>query len=507
MATGTVMPVPQIQFLDNDGNPLSGGKLYTYVAGSTTNLATYSDAALSSANANPVVLDAGGRATVYLQPKSYKFRVDNSSDVTVYTQDNILALQGEEGASLEVTGTAGEALSANNFVYLSDGSGSLTAGRWYKTDSDKDYANTDAVLGVVAAAISSGEEGPIRIGGKLAGFSGLTTGKPQYLSGTAGGRTETAPTNQRYVGRATSSAEIVLDFSPSRVALVQPQVCGGRLTLTSGDPVPYADQSSKTTIYFTPYNGNRMALYDDSRWVVREFAELSHSLSGLTADKNYDVFAYNNDGVVTIDTIESGDAWSGDTTRSTELVLQNGVYVKTGATDRRYLGTFRTTSSTGQTQDTKASRLVWNAYNRVERHMYYLPSENSWSGAGATIRQANNTAANKIESVVGLSGTGITVYNAVMCSCDAAAVSTYMAVGIGESSTTANATGTVVMAATPVVANYTFTSSAYLSKDQPDGYHYYAMLESNTAAGTTTWFGDNGAPLARQSGISAMVWM
>jgi hypothetical protein len=291
------------------------------------------------------------------------------------------------------------------------------------------------------------------------------------------------------------------------VALVQPQVCGGRLTLTSGDPVPYADQSSKTTIYFTPYNGNRMALYDDSRWVVREFAELSHSLSGLTADKNYDVFAYNNDGVVTIDTIESGDAWTNNTTRSTDLVLQNGVYVKTGATSRRYLGTFRTTSSTGETQDTKASRLVWNAYNRVERHMYYLPSADSWSGAGATIRQANNTAANKIESVVGLSGTGITVYNAVMCACDAAAVNTYMAVGIGESSTTANATGTVVMAATPVVADYTFTSSAYLSKDQPDGYHYYAMLESNTAAGTTTWFGDNGAPLARQSGISAMVWM
>ena len=64
MATGTVMPVPQIQFLDNNGDPLSGGKLYTYVAGSTTNLATYSDSALSSANANPVVLDAGGRATV-----------------------------------------------------------------------------------------------------------------------------------------------------------------------------------------------------------------------------------------------------------------------------------------------------------------------------------------------------------------------------------------------------------------------------------------------------------
>ena len=62
---GTVMPSPLFVGLDNSGNPLSGGKLHTYSPGGTSNLATYSDAALSSANANPVVLDAGGRAPVW----------------------------------------------------------------------------------------------------------------------------------------------------------------------------------------------------------------------------------------------------------------------------------------------------------------------------------------------------------------------------------------------------------------------------------------------------------
>ena len=505
MATGTVMPVPQIQFLDNNGDPLSGGKLYTYAAGTTTNLATYSDSALSSANANPVVLDAGGRATVYLQPKSYKFRVDNSSDVTVYTQDNILALQGEEGASLEITGRAGEALSANNFVYLSDSSGSLTAGRWYKTDADLDYANIDAVLGVVAEAISIGEEGPIRIGGKLAGFSGLTTGKPQYLSATAGGRTETAPKQERVVGRATSSAEILLDFSPSRVGLVQPQVCGGRLTIESATaPVATSDQTAKTTIYLAPYMGNKISIYNTStaHWTIHQFdaGDLSHSLSGETADKNYDVFVKSTNGILSLTSV----VWTDDTNRATNVVFQDGVYCKNGALGERYLGTYRTTGTTGQCEDSQSKRFVWNAYNQIDRQLYYLPSANSWSGGGATIRQANSTAANKIEALSGLEGSAITVDNLVMCSCDAAAVSTYMAVGIGENSTTANATGSIVMAATPVVAGYTFTSSAHLKKHKAAGYHYYAMLESNVAAGTTTWYGDNDVPLKRQSGISAV---
>jgi hypothetical protein len=91
---GTVMPSPVFTGLDNSGNPLSGGKLTTYAAGTTDSLATYSDSALSSANANPVVLDAGGRAVVYLSNNtSYKFLLTDSSDVTVWSQDNIQSTQ------------------------------------------------------------------------------------------------------------------------------------------------------------------------------------------------------------------------------------------------------------------------------------------------------------------------------------------------------------------------------------------------------------------------------
>jgi hypothetical protein len=78
-----------VQFFDDNGNPLSGGKLYTYDAGGTTPKATYTDAAGSTANANPVVLDAAGRATVFLDGTTYRFDLKTSGDVLVRSTDNI----------------------------------------------------------------------------------------------------------------------------------------------------------------------------------------------------------------------------------------------------------------------------------------------------------------------------------------------------------------------------------------------------------------------------------
>ena len=47
--------VPKLQFFDNNGNPLVGGKLYTYAAGTTTPLATYTDASSGTPNTNPII--------------------------------------------------------------------------------------------------------------------------------------------------------------------------------------------------------------------------------------------------------------------------------------------------------------------------------------------------------------------------------------------------------------------------------------------------------------------
>ena len=141
------------------------------------------------------------------------------------------------------------------------------------------------------------------------------------------------------------------------------ETVNGRLTLESGVAVSTTNQTAKTTLYFTPYKGNQIALYDGSNWGIHTLTQRSLSLSGYTADKNFDIFIYDNGGTLTLESV----VWTNDTTRATALTTQDGVYVKNGATTRRYLGTIRTTSSTGQCEDSTERRFVWSYYNQVKK--------------------------------------------------------------------------------------------------------------------------------------------
>lgn len=86
-------PVIRQRFYDANGDPLSGGKLYTYQAGTTTPKATYSDPDCETPNSNPVELDANGYADVWIASGAYKFRLDDADDVTLWTKDDIRAIE------------------------------------------------------------------------------------------------------------------------------------------------------------------------------------------------------------------------------------------------------------------------------------------------------------------------------------------------------------------------------------------------------------------------------
>ena len=79
------------QFFDDTGIPLSGGLIYTYAAGTTTPLITYTSSTGLIAQANPIVLDAAGRINEIWIPEgtSYKFVVKSSVGVTIGTYDNL----------------------------------------------------------------------------------------------------------------------------------------------------------------------------------------------------------------------------------------------------------------------------------------------------------------------------------------------------------------------------------------------------------------------------------
>lgn len=86
------------QFFDNNGTPLASGKLYSYVAGTTTPQTTYTSASGATAHTNPIVLNSAGRIAtgeIWLTAGSnYKFVLDTSADVLIATWDNITGING-----------------------------------------------------------------------------------------------------------------------------------------------------------------------------------------------------------------------------------------------------------------------------------------------------------------------------------------------------------------------------------------------------------------------------
>jgi hypothetical protein len=98
MAVVYLSPVGGVaaQFFTNTGAVLTGGKLYTYAAGTTTPQATYTTSSGNVARTNPIVLDAAGRVgdggEIWITSASYKFVLKDATDVLIATYDNVVAM-------------------------------------------------------------------------------------------------------------------------------------------------------------------------------------------------------------------------------------------------------------------------------------------------------------------------------------------------------------------------------------------------------------------------------
>ena len=373
---GTPLIVPQ-QFFDNNGDPLAGGLISTYVAGTSTSAVTYTNHTLATAASNPIVLDSAGRTSspIYLAVANYKFVVATSANVILLTWDNI------------------------------------------------------------------------------------------YSSGQA-------------------AYSVALDNS----------VCDARLTATSATPVPDSDVTAATTVYVTPYGGNRCAVYDGTNWVTRTFSEISLSLGSDATNTNFDVFVYDNAGTLAMERL----AWANSTARSTALVLQDGILSKSGQLTRRYIGSYRTTGTVGQTEDSVGKRFVYNYYHRVRRPVRRLETTDTWTYTTATWRVANDTTSNQINV---LSGQELDIELTALATAENTGTAATMHTGIGEDITTSPVTGGVIAGQQMAQANTPFTNAMSTARQVSLGYHYYAWLERSAASGTTTWYGDQGAGGTYQTGL------
>jgi hypothetical protein len=99
------------QFFTNNGVILSGGKLYTYAAGTTTPKTTYTSSSGSTPHTNPIILNSAGRVPggeIWLSASAYKFVLYTSDNVLIATYDNISGVGAAEFQVQNFTGTGAQ---------------------------------------------------------------------------------------------------------------------------------------------------------------------------------------------------------------------------------------------------------------------------------------------------------------------------------------------------------------------------------------------------------------
>lgn len=252
---------------------------------------------------------------------------------------------------------------------------------------------------------------------------------------------------------------------------------GGRLTLQTGEPVSLLNVSGTPNVFYTAMNGNTVPVFNGTVFVPATITSGQMTLvlnnPNHAASTNYDVFFFLNGSTPVIGT---GPPWSTPTSRgtgagTTQLALVNGIWTNAVAVTARnnattyavsagyatYLGTIRTASTAGTTDDTTSNRFVFNAYNAVRRPLQINEGTSSWTySSDTTWRQANGSASNQFGIVIGLLGNAPRFDVAVSLANSTS--NNRCAVGIGLNSTTSNSAqlygNTAPSSGGPVTAHY-----------------------------------------------------
>ena len=191
------------------------------------------------------------------------------------------------------------------------------------------------------------------------------------------------------------------------------------------------------------------------------------------------MFVYDNVGTLALERVE----WTDDTTRATALTAQDGRYVKSGDATRLYLGTFRTTGTTGQTEDSKTKRYVWNYYNRVIKRLYLKYVANHDYNT-ATWRAFNNNASGaSVFFVLGVAEDALTVSYDMVGTRDATTDGTLIG-AMGYDSTSAPGGAEMYIPVTTGLAGSAILDIVSLAA----GYHYVCGLEYSVVGATSPTF-------------------
>lgn len=271
-------------------------------------------------------------------------------------------------------------------------------------------------------------------------------------------------------------------FPVSAAAAASPEAFtpGGRLTLESGVPVSITDQTAKTSIFYTPYLHDKIPLYDGAAWQLIDFTETTLAVGTTTTTRPHDVFAFISAGALALEHL----VWTSDTARATALATQDGVLIKSGDATRRYVGTFRTVSTT-TVEDSAAKRFLWNFYNRVMRHgLGPTGASHSLTSADGLREWNAGTSAPRAELVTGRTTSVAAGFNGIGDWPSTTTISANLRLSLDGTGMGDSISPFIAIIATAATGRISFTIHDYVPL--AEGYHIFSIHEVNFSASTIT---------------------
>lgn len=387
---------------------LAGGTVGFYIPNTSSVKQTWRDAGQTTLNSNPVSLDANGCAIIY-GAGIYRQLLKDGLGNTVW--DQLTASTSPIGIFW-----AGLATGTGNAIAIVDSSFALQDG---------------ATIQFLAKAANTGPTTIAISGGGAIAIVNDTSSGPAALSGG-----EIGPGNTPIITYDAANFEFHLvnpaattSSSGGSSSLTPPQGYLNLVGQASGDVIQTGDVVGAATVYYSPYNGNTLPIWNGSVFRTVTFSELTATLTaaGSASSSIQDSCVFSNNGVPTLAT---GPAWTtaaagagnrGSGAGSAQITRLQGIWVNavsiTGynglssftipANQCTIVGSLSIDASAGQVSayrsyGTSRKFGVWNFYNRQQIYLKAGDPTGSWSYPTNAIRAANGNGANSVEIFSGL---------------------------------------------------------------------------------------------------------